>query len=418
MNRRSTRRQVLGAAGWLAVASGLAGCSGDDTGDDAGDETDDAGGDGNGTGESDDGVGETPTPVDCLDPAIEENITTDTTLGRGCTFTLGGEIRIQEGATLTVQRGVTVEATEGSLLQLDDGRVVARGTEDQPIVFRGTEDEPGHWEGIRILAEADNVLEHVQISHGGGSTFFKANLSVAAAGSDTGPPGRVAVRNCEFTDSAGAGVRASAAATLDAFENNRIANNLGEAMGLHPANIGSLDSSSTYENNGSQYVGLRWSSTAQTVTGDATWPDLGIPYRLVSANVDFIDIEGAVEMAPGTELESTSGLGVRVTSGSLVATSEDDPIVFRGVEDGQGNWEGIRVESDADNEFDNVVVSDGGGTTFYKANIRVGGRATVRNSELTDSAGWGIFLGEEGTLTAENTTFENNAEGEIRRPEE
>ena len=45
-------------------------------------------------------------------------------------------------------------------------------------------------------------------------------------------------------------------------------------------------------------------------------------------------------------------------------------------------------------------------------------RAALFERELTDSAGWGIFLTEKGILTAENNTFETNAEGEIRRPEE
>jgi hypothetical protein len=104
----------------------------------------------------------------------------------------------------------------------------------------------------------------------------------------------------------------------------------------------------------------------------------------------------------------------------LVAdASGGDPVTFKGVEDRPGTWRGIFVNTTADNLLRNVVVSDGGGG-YRNANVGVGvdaaGALTLEDSTISDSAGWGVRVTDDGTLTESNNTYRNNAEGAIQQP--
>lgn len=77
--------------------------------------------------------------------------------------------RFDVEAAWTIAPGATLEFMQDVYVTIDDGGSInAAGTTEAPIVFRGAEALPGFWRGLEILTlSANNVLDHVQVMHGG-----------------------------------------------------------------------------------------------------------------------------------------------------------------------------------------------------------------------------------------------------------
>jgi hypothetical protein len=327
-------------------------------------------------------------------------------------YEVPGEIDIQ--SEIDIDPGATFQFQQGGPIRLfvsEGGQLVADASEGDPITLRGVENSPGSWGGLFIRTTADNLLDNVVVRHGGGG-YRGANVGV-----DIDGEGVLTIRNSTIEDGASAGVNATNSAELAGFENNTFQNMQGPPLDLHPNRMGDLGGTSTFRNNEASYVLV--GSDDNNVTGDGTWPAMDIPYQFNST----VSIQAEIDIDSGATLEFRQGGPRRLFvggDGQLVADASDgDPITFRGVEDSPGSWGGLFIRTTADNLLDNVVVSDGGGG-YRGANIGVGidapGSLTVQNSEISDSAGWGIIL-DTGTLTEENNTFQNNADGAVQRPE-
>ncbi len=73
------------------------------------------------------------------------------------TYELDGIVKITGGATLTIEPGARfIAATNksSSLVILQDGRINASGTADEPIVFTTNSKTPGDWGGITLYGNA------------------------------------------------------------------------------------------------------------------------------------------------------------------------------------------------------------------------------------------------------------------------
>ncbi|AJE02480.1 right-handed parallel beta-helix repeat-containing protein [Geobacter pickeringii] len=104
---------------------------------------------------------------------------------------VGGLLRVPEGSRLVVMPGTIVEFTKkgtngdgigenGLLIQ---GRLVAKGTAEQPIVFRSAEAarKMGDWDAINIMnsAGAQNIIEHCRIEDAyRGLHFHFSNVAI------------------------------------------------------------------------------------------------------------------------------------------------------------------------------------------------------------------------------------------------
>jgi len=105
----------------------------------------------------------------------------------------------------TIDPGATIEFMQDIYVTIEDGGSInAIGTAEQPIVFRGVEALPGFWRGLEILTlSANNVLEHVQLMHGGsdghsGSSDSDGILYLEQA--------TLTLRNSTISDSGGWGI--------------------------------------------------------------------------------------------------------------------------------------------------------------------------------------------------------------------
>jgi hypothetical protein len=92
---------------------------------------------------------------------ITGNITQNTTLGKGFTYTLKGGVHVKAGATLTIEEGVVVksDATEPAtayLLIEPGAKIDAEGTAQSPIVFTSgkSNPQPQDWGGIIVCGKA------------------------------------------------------------------------------------------------------------------------------------------------------------------------------------------------------------------------------------------------------------------------
>lgn len=357
---------------------------------------------------------ETETPTDEPDcpTTVDSVISSDTTWGSTCEqVRLASSITVTEGATLTVEPGTEVIATSGTRLTVDGGGALkARGTADQPITFRGASRVPGYWTGLYIDANTRNELDYVTVTDAGKQNYSdRANVYVTSGS-------RLSVTNSTIGNSNQEGMYVSRRATVPAFENNTFQNNGSEPL-VVPANlIGSLDGGSRYDaDNGENRIRVLKKAN---VTTDQEWPAAGVPYYFEPRNgADSpVKIEASVSILPGASFQFGSDAHVAVTSGTLTAAgTADRQITFEGERNTQGFWLGLEFQSAAGNELDYVTVSNGGASSLANVYLQSGSQVTVTNSTLTDSATYGIAAEQESTLETRNNSYENNAEGDVRR---
>lgn len=137
-------------------------------------------------------------------------------------------------------------------------------------------------------------------------------------------------------------------------------------------------------------------------------------------------VSGEVTIEPGVRLDFASGAGISIAgdANALKAIgTADKPIEMRGRAGTPGSWRGIYVESNnVNNVFEHVEVRHGGGQSFNsnddKANIILyaGGRLSLKNSTVAESATYGLTAYDSGQLTFENNTFTSNTDAPLNLP--
>lgn len=152
------------------------------------------------------------------------------------------------------------------------------------------------------------------------------------------------------------------------------------------------------------------------ITEDTTLDDTETPYTVTGE----ISVSAALTIAPGVVLNFTEDSRMIVAEeGSLNAVgTEEEMIQFLGETEEAGHWQGIEFQSDSEeNVLDFVEVGYGGGGDFHNVLLSDDSSATITNSFIHDSAGWGIFVSDgAASWTIEDNTYEENAEGDVREP--
>ena len=111
-------------------------------------------------------------------------------LPKAAAWSPAGGICVVQGAAvvgdqseLVIEAGTRVEFTAHASLTVY-GRVIARGTKEEPIVFASAAEEPSFfdWDGLRLAGGSGSVLEHVAISNAGtGLLAEEARFSLSNA---------------------------------------------------------------------------------------------------------------------------------------------------------------------------------------------------------------------------------------------
>lgn len=135
-------------------------------------------------------------------------------------------------------------------------------------------------------------------------------------------------------------------------------------------------------------------------------------------------------------ITTLAGLNINESGALNAQGSADNKIIFTSEEGSPGTWHGISFNTSNDtSSLDYIVVDNGGriasgANEDFKANIIIQESSTIRltNSEINNSSGYGIVVGEDAAITDENNTellsedalldagntFEGNADGAVK----
>lgn len=326
-------------------------------------------------------------------------------------FLIQGVDQKIEGSVLVLPGTQIKAVSRTGIIVLPTGSFKAVGSQTRPITIMGEQDVPGYWKGFRFESNStENEMAYLTIANGGSDGFdgkgLKSNIIL-----DNNA--RLKLHHATVRTSSGSGlIVESEGGTLPDFEMNNFTNNGQAPIRILPSQFKFLDTNTTFSGNGKERV-EEYQIPSRRIDGEHVWKAIKVPFYIVS--IDF-DVNGPLTINPGAVVMAGQNAGINVTqTGSLNAVgTSSKPIVFKGEQDVQGYWLGLRFESNsASNILTNVTVANGGSKGFdganRKANIELanGSRLSISSSVISKSGGVGIRnLG--GVFTQSTLTFSGN----------
>lgn len=413
------KRRVIGLVGLFALLVGCGDSASNSGGGDVG------GGDvGGGDVGGNDGEGGGVTNQ-CVVPTGEAvvhsaGIEADETWSADKLHVVKGAIGVRAGATLTIDKCAVVEFEKDAALMVafpgtpTTGSLIAEGDASHPIVFQPHEDAA--WGHILVNSGGTASLSHVSIS--GGGSLDPRGASVLVRGNGELPTQRsLFVDTVTVEQSRGAGIVVEALAGFAEGSKDLTITESGDEENPYPMmvgenTVGTLPSGS-YVGNAHDAIMI---DTEQHVGEDATWRDLGVPYRVgVWNGGDLVIGKGSgevlttltldagvrLEMFPGTAIEIEHWTGDFAASGALVVNgTAAKPVVLTSASDvpAAGDWEGLIYggkPSDA-NKIDHARIEYTGADC---------GCVLSSCSAITESEGAVIFTSQPPSAFISNTVI-------------
>lgn len=352
---------------------------------------------------------------------ISDNISENTTwpdLGLDVDYIVDGWINIEGNALLTIEPGVTIMFTgeNGGMTVHENAGLRMVGTADKPIKFVGPLNNPNNGSWNRIVIESkrnDNVWEYVQFLRGGSSDYvWEGVVDIQGA--------KLAMRNCTIDGSLGYGIDLEYEAHFTAFEGNTIKN-----CAQYPIvsedwdGLLDLTADNTFLSNGHNFIDARCRDIH--MEDHTTVKAMPIPYYLESGL--YFDGGYKLTIEPGSQFYMRSGQNVQMDANStLIADgTAEKPIVFRGMEDEDSYWYGIKYSSTKQASVMNycTVINCGEDTEGFHGGcicIYNNSRLTLTNCTIGKSLHYGITLDDVellGRINHSNNTFVNCAGGNV-----
>ena len=320
---------------------------------------------------------------------------------------------INVSAGLTVEPGVIVEFRQDAGMRvLQEGSIKAIGTVEDSVIFRGTANIPGHWRGLRIDSNnPENELAFMAILHGGsegiGGTSTERNRKGNLIFMSDGV--RLKGHNLLLADGSEHGlyIHDISNVTIELSENTYTRNARPAYADVQMFYL--LDGESDYTGNNEDYIA---SADDRTLSSSTVWPRLNVPFELPGVTVD-----SDLEIQAGARFHVRHGKGIYVRSdGSFNAVGEEtDPIVFRGMFDVRGHWNGIRIISNnPSNRLEFVEIRHGGqeglGATSTERNrhtslmLDENARVTVTRTTISESQSYPFWIRGGGNMNIEFTS--------------
>lgn len=318
-------------------------------------------------------------------------------LGLSVDYIVDGYVHINNNALLTIEPGVTIMFTgvDGGIDIGENAGLCVSGTEENPVVFTGPTNNPnpGSWDKITIRSNrADNKLEHVHFLNGGsGDGDWDGVLEVH---------GKASVKNCLIDGSLSNGFVTEYDGVTNGFENN-IIRNCAAYPWLTENNEallnGKVSGHNDFVNNGRNYVGF--TQNWYEVDKNVTLVKMAVPYCCVNG-LDLRDTH-TFTIEPGTEIvfENEQRLFVEEGVTFVAQGTAEQPIVFRGIEEGAGRWNGIVYCSHKSASTMDYCVVDGAGINgwgvgSFALGIWEGSQLNLNNCIFSNSAEYGIAIDE------------------------
>ena len=352
---------------------------------------------------------------------ISDNISENTTwpdLGLDVDYIVDGWINIEGNALLTIEPGVTIMFTgeNGGMTVHENAGLRMVGTAAKPIKFVGPVNNPNNGSWNRIVIESkrnDNVWEYVQFLRGGSSDYvWEGVVDVQGA--------KLAMRNCTIDGSLGYGIDLEYQAHFTAFEGNTIKN-----CAQYPIvsenwdGLLDLTADNTFLSNGHNFIDARCRDIH--MEDHTTIKAMPIPYYLESGL--YFDGGYKLTIEPGSQFYMRSGQNVQMDANStLIADgTAEKPIVFRGMEDEDSYWYGIKYSSTKQASVMNycTVINCGEDTDGFHGGcicIYNDSRLTLTNCTIGKSLYYGITLDDVellGRINHSNNTFTGCGVGNV-----
>lgn len=320
-------------------------------------------------------------------------------------------------AALTIAPGAVLEVARGAALHVrETGALTAVGTVADPITFRAVEaGTRGAWKGLTVASTAGAtpaghgaVFDHCTFEDGGGAAW--------TGGADTpsmlflNELSSVRITNSTFRNSAKYALWANGNASIAGFANNTITGNA-RTMLLHPDRVGELAGTSSISGNDDDAIDCTRGNN-DGVTTDATWKNLGVPYR----SLNRLHAAAALTLEPGVTVQFPvdQGLSIRA-AGSLTASgTAAEPVTLTGyTETATGSWLGVRFYSaQAVNSLTHTNLTYTGSSTwtgsldsdaaiFLEADAGV----SLTDVSLGPGSGYGIYLSRGSSVSCTSVAF-------------
>ncbi len=335
-------------------------------------------------------------PAKCKQIDITD-ITTDTIWNDKC-YTINKDIRVYDGALLTISAGTTLFFQEGISLRIDSALKAVGSTKDR-ILFTGVQKSIGYWDGL-YLSHANNSRNEIAystIEYAGGG-YYNGSLYVDG-------DSLLNIHDSVIQNGKEYGFNILGDVTILNFKN--ITSTKNDTAGrIYSNNLSKIDSSSNFTGNLNDYLAV----DGQDMTTDQTWTPLSVPVYFLESDIRVYD--GALlTIKPNSLFLCNPTFTLRIDSALEAIGTATEPIIFKGKESINGYWEGIYIyeANDNRNKISYMNISNAGGG-FYNGAIYIDGisLANIENSTITNSKGYGIYVGRDATLTESGNSFGDN----------
>ncbi len=291
-------------------------------------------------------------------------VNADWTLSKGCSMVVKDTIHVAEGATLTIEAGVTLKFETNLGVWIDYGKIVAKGTADEPIVLTSNNKSPGKgdWSGVRFAdkTSAGTVFDNVKFEYTGHDDNGKAAISSYGRVS----PGRLSITNCTF-DHAEDGIQNDHEdAAFGKVEGNSFKGVEGVAMRLHASSMGSI---------GKNKLAGKAIQIQGPIKVSQTWPEVDGPVVLIgNVNIAGATSAAIVKIADKTVVKVNAGLNLWIggdNGGGLKA--KEVTFTSSNATPAAGDWSGLVIDKKVtQTKIEDCVISYAGHDEHGKGGVR------------------------------------------------
>jgi hypothetical protein len=311
--------------------------------------------------------------------------------------------------TLTIEPGTVIRFADGGVLNINErASLQAVGTAQQRIRFEGAAPVKGYAYGVSIgSGSLETTIAYADFAYLGGVTPYRE--SGAALRGIGG--GGLRLNNITVTGSNDYGLDLSDLPLLE-FSQNTFADNANTSLKVTASQVALLDEASDYDT-AISVLGL---FDSDRLGENVTWKSLNAPYLIEES----LYVEGTeLTLAPGVAMLFDKGKSLAVRDGGTLTAvgSPDKPIIFAGLSESPGYWDGISFSSASpDSRLEYSIVAYAGGGSIYEGSVTLAYQETayIANSNIIGSGQWGICADAGAFLElGPGNTFSNNALGDV-----
>ncbi len=324
--------------------------------------------------------------------------------GAGVDYIIEGRFYVEGNALLTIEPGVTIMFTgvnDGITVEENAGlRMV--GTAEKPITLTGPANNQniGAWDNVQVNSNRnDNQFEYVNFINGG--SYEEVVLIY----------GKLSMKHCTVNGATNYGVFVGQDGNFSAFENNTVKNTKCPVILANHKAVNNLGAGNTYTSNTNNMIEIDnyWLDEDNLTV---TYGNQGVPYYLKSGL--HVDGNAIMKVNAGVEFVAAYDKEVNVGDNALIQVdgTASQPVIFKGLSNENGYWDGIDIESER---------STNGGSYLTYCNILNAGdevddaalstdestRLALTNVSISGSIGYGMKISIPINWETEQYDFSN-----------